>query len=283
VEEWADEAVGWAFNGGGRGLRCRILCALIAIPACVYGQYRPLHMTMNHGEEITYEVCFKWGILMASAGEGRLTFNKTTYNGAASKYRLTFQSNKFFDSIYKIRDTIDCYYAPDHSLLYNLKRTSEGGYELTDELRFSYHASGQTTIHSLRYTPEKIKIDTTLTVTSGYVSDMLGAIFFLRTQEWKNIKPGVVFPLTIAIGRDLVKTSFRYQGTALIEQGGATLRAHHFYIDIYDAAFMQSKAAAELWVSDDENHIPLKVRSKLKIGYAEIYYKHSRPKTGSGL
>jgi hypothetical protein len=104
---------------------------------------------------------------------------------------------------------------------------------------------------------------------------MLGAIFFLRTLDWKNLKAGDVFPLTIAIGRDLVKIGFRYQGQALIEQGRVTWRTHHFFIDIHDEAFAQSKSAAELWVSDDENHIPLKVRSKLKIGYAEVYYKSS--------
>lgn len=43
-------------------------------------------------------------------------------------------------------------------------------------------------------------------------------------------------------------------------------RTRHFYIDIYDDAFTQSKEAAEIWIGDDENHIPIKIRAKLKIG-----------------
>ena len=46
--------------------------------------------------------------------------------------------------------------------------------------------------------------------------------------------------------------------------------------DIYDDAFTQSKEAAEIWIGDDENHIPIKIRAKLKIGAAEVYYKSSK-------
>ena len=36
-----------------------------------------------------------------------------------------------------------------------------------------------------------------------------------------------------------------------------------------------AKEAAEVWIGDDENHIPVKIRAKLKIGAAEVYYKDS--------
>ncbi|GHU10207.1 hypothetical protein FACS189431_8860 [Alphaproteobacteria bacterium] len=52
-------------------------------------------------------------------------------------------------------------------------------------------------------------------------------------------------------------------------------RTHHFFIDVYDPAFTQSKEAAEVWVGDDDNHIPVRVRAKLKIGAAEVYFKDS--------
>ena len=47
----------------------------------------------------------------------------------------------------------------------------------------------------------------------------------------------------------------------------------YFYIDIYDEAFTQAKEAAEVWVGDDENRIPVRVRAKLKIGAAEVYLR----------
>ncbi|MDR1676106.1 MAG: DUF3108 domain-containing protein, partial [Tannerella sp.] len=166
-------------------------------------------------------------------------------------------------------------YSPDYVLLYSSKRTNEGGYYLIDELTFSYPKQEETHVRSLRYTPERIKIDTTLSVMSGYAFDMLGTLFFFRTLDWKHLKTGDVFPSTVVTGKDAIQVSYRYTGDEVVERNGIRYRTHHFFIDIYDSAFSQSKAAAEVWVGNDGNHLPLKVRSKLKIGYAEIHYKTS--------
>jgi hypothetical protein len=157
-------------------------------------------------------------------------------------------------------------------LLYHSKRTNENGFYLVDELAFSYSGQ-QTSVHSRRYTPTSLRIDTNLIVTSGHVFDMLGATFFLRTLDRKKLKSGDNFPFTIAVGRDLINASYRYQNQAIVERDNVKYRTHYFVIDIYDSVFSQGRAAAELWVGDDDNFIPIKIRSKLKIGYAEVYLK----------
>ena len=50
-------------------------------------------------------------------------------------------------------------------------------------------------------------------------------------------------------------------------------RTHRFSIDIHDDAFTQTRSAAELWVGADDNFVPIKIRAKLKIGYAEVYFR----------
>jgi hypothetical protein len=271
--DWAD----WVAAGVSNAVkRLLILCCGLVLPAGMAAQYLPQTLTLNAGEEVTYDVYFKWGILMSRAGEGQLTFNPSLYGGKrAWEYRLTFRTGKFFDSVYRMRDTIACYYSPDCALLYSSKHTNEGGYYLIDELTFSYPERGQTLVHSLRYTPERVKIDTTLSVASGYAFDMLGTLFFFRTLDWTHLKTGDVFPSTVVTGRDLIQVSYRYTGDEVVERDDLRYRTHHFFIDIYDSAFSQSKAAAEVWVGNDGNHLPLKVRSKLKIGYAEIHYRTS--------
>jgi hypothetical protein len=238
-------------------------------------QYLPQDMTLNYGNEVRYDIFFKWGILMPRAGEAHITFNQSNLNGQqASLYRMIFNTTGMIETIYKMRDTLNGYYNSNNTLLYSSKHTREGNFYLVDELTFSYTGE-KTSVHSYRYTPSSVRIDTNLLVTSGHVFDMLGATFFLRTLDRKNLKAGDNFPFTVAVGRDLVKVSFRYQNQAIIERNNVKYRTHYFIIDIYDDVFEQGKAAAELWVGDDENFIPIKIRSKLKIGYAEIYYKSS--------
>jgi hypothetical protein len=241
----------------------------------IHAQYLPSNMTLNQGEEVRYDIYFKWGILMPRAGEALVTFNESDLNGQpASLYRLLFNTVGIIESVYKMRDTLDCYYDTDNRLLYSSKRINEGGFYLIDELTFTY-AGETTSVHSFRYTPASTRIDTNLILSSGHVFDMLGATFFLRTLDRKNLKPGDSFPFIVAIGRDLIQASYRYQNQAIIERDNVKYRTHYYIIDIYDDAFSQSKAAAELWVGDDENQIPIKIRTKPKVGYAEVHYKSS--------
>ena len=114
-------------------------------------------------------------------------------------------------------------------------------------------------------------------VSEHYMFDMLGATMYLRSLDWDKMKQGDEFPFHVVIGRDRINISFRYTGQQIVERNETLkYRTRHFYIDIFDDAFTQSKAAAEIWIGDDENHIPVKIRAKLKIGAAEVYYKSSK-------
>jgi hypothetical protein len=160
-------------------------------------------------------------------------------------------------------------------LIHSSKRTNEGGYILTDRLDFSYHGPKDARVHILRHTPERVRIDTTLSVTPEYVFDMLGAVFYLRTLDCGHLKIGDLFPATVVSGRELININCRYGGEDTLERDGKRRRTFLFYIDINDSAFTQQRAAAEVWVSSDASRLPLKVRMKLKIGYAEVYCKQS--------
>ncbi|MDR1381025.1 MAG: DUF3108 domain-containing protein [Tannerella sp.] len=228
--------------------------------------------TMMHGENVAYDVYFKWGLIMSRAGDATFSYDRdSTEPKASSQYRMLFKSTKFFDSFYKIRDTLSAYYNDNHELLYSRKNTDEGGYYSVDRLTF-VHGGENTRIHSLRYTPSRVKIDTVLTA-EGDVTDLLGVVYYLRRLDRTKLRSGTAYPLTIAIGRDLVRIQFTYRGQSIVERGNVKYNTHYFVIDIYDEAFESTKTSAEVWIGDDDNFLPVKVRSKLKIGYAEVHYK----------
>lgn len=232
-------------------------------------------LPLSHGERVDYELYFKWGLIMSRAGLATLSVKETEYQGAPSwHYNLLFRTSGVIEKVFSMRDTMDCFYSKEPRLLFSSKRTNEGDYYLIDDLRFDYPKPDEVRIHSHRYTLKATKIDTTL-VGKGRVFDMLGATMYLRSLDWQVMGYGAEFPFVIAIGRDLVNARFRYTGQQIVEHKGAKYRTRHFYIDIYDEAFTQAKEAAEVWIGDDENHIPVKIRAKLKIGAAEVYYKDS--------
>lgn len=251
-----------------------LACMLLFTQATAHAQCPPANIPLNTGESVNYDLYFKWGVIMSRAGEATISYNATRFRGNdARRYRMIFRTIKIFESIYRMRDTLDCYYTPEGALLYSVKRSNENDYRLTDELTFYYPAKTRTTIRSRRYTPTETKIDTTLYVRSGCAFDMLGATYFLRTLPRASLRAGDVFPAVIAVGRDLVKVNLRYHGPDVVEHGKARYRTHRFSIDIHDDAFTQTRSAAELWVGADDNFVPIKIRAKLKIGYAEVYFR----------
>lgn len=256
--------------------KLEILCLLLVSIFSSKAQEIPVKNRFNPGEEVQYELYFKWGLLMPRAGQAILSINEATYdNKLGYHYRLLFHTSGIFEKIYKMRDTIDCHFSPDMLLLRSEKRVNENDYYLIDDLRFSYKEDS-ISVHSHRYTPTRTKIDTTLIADGPHLYDMLGATLYLRSLDWSTMEKGDSFPFQVAIGRDCINISFRYTGQQIVERS-ETLKysTRHFYVDIYDEAFSQSKEAAEIWIGDDENHIPVKIRAKLKIGAAEVYYKES--------
>jgi hypothetical protein len=229
---------------------------------------------MNYGEKVSYDTYFKWGLILSRVGDATFSYNRErSVANASSRYRLQFKTTKVFDNFFKMRDTLNTYYNDHNKLVYSLKCTDEGGYYSVDELTFTY-GEENTKIHSLRYTPSRVKTDTTLTAI-GDVTDLLGAIYYLRGLDRTKLQSGNVYPLTVAIGSDLVKIQFIYRNQAIVEHGDVKYNTRYFVIDIYDEAFESTKTSAEVWMGDDDNFLPVKVRSKLKIGYVEIYYRAS--------
>ena len=243
-----------------------------------------LHETMGHAqvltfqanEEVDYELYYKWGLVFSKAGQATFKVAESHFEGElAWHYSLLFRSVGIVEKLYRMRDTMDCYYSKVPRLLYSSKHSDEGDYYSVDELRFRYEPANQVAIASRRYTLKRVKIDT-LMVAEAPVSDMLGGTLYLRALAAGRLQAGADFPLTVAIGRDLVTMHFRYSGQRIVEHKGVKYRTRHFYIDIEDEAFEQPKAAAEVWMGDDANHIPVKVRAKLKLGAVEAYFKEGR-------
>lgn len=248
--------------------------ALTLLPTAAQTKCMDSATVFADGERVDYDLYFKWGLLMPKAGLATLSVKETWFkNDPAWHYRLLFRTAGMMEKVYKMRDTIDCYFSPEPRLLFSSKRTDEGDYYLVDNLEFRYPYSGAS-VHSHRYNLKTTKIDTVLRV-EGCLFDMLGATMYLRSLDWSRMEYGAEFPFHVAIGRDIVRVSYRYTGQQIVERGAVKFRTRHFYIDIIDEVFTQSRAAAEVWIGDDRNHLPVKIRAKLKIGAAEVYFKEA--------
>lgn len=227
------------------------------------------------GEEIQMSVYFRWGLLMPKAGSAILYMDESSYNGNKTmRQQLTFKTTSFFDKIYSMRDTVDTHYDSDYAPIYYLKKADEDGYFLWDEMIFNYN-NDTATVSTKRWDRRRTKIDTTHVV-EGCLFDALSVSMYLRGLDVELMEIGTEFPTNFIMGRDVIKVRYRYGGQEIVERGDNLYRTRKFYMDVEDDAVTQTKNALEIWLSDDENKIPIKMRVKLKIGAAEAYYTKSK-------
>ncbi len=226
-------------------------------------------------EEVNYEVYFKWGILMPKAGMAKAVMSQTTYDGnPAWRYRLLANSAGMVDKFFSVHDTIDTYFSfHKPAILFSEKRTNEGGYYQLDRLTF-LTKDDKPAVHSFRRSLSAVKLDSVM-VGERCILDLLGSLTFIRTIDWSKMDLGHEVFSHVAMGRDMINVSYRYKGQQVIERGGAKFKTRLFVLDVYDESFTQSKESVEVWIGDDANHIPVKIRAKLKIGAAEAYYHSS--------
>lgn len=213
---------------------------------------------------------------MPKAGVAKAKMHKTNHEEQpAWKYQLLVNTVGMIDKVFKVRDTIDTYFTCEKpTLFFSSKRTNEGGYYQLDELTFSTEKENPH-VHSFRRSRNSIKIDSIMHG-ERCIHDLLGALVFIRTIDWEKIEAGDEVHTQVAMGRDMINVSYRYAGQRIIERGNVKYKTRLFVLDIFDDSFTQNKEAVEIWIGDDENHVPIKIRAKLKVGAGEAYYHSSK-------
>ena len=112
-------------------VRLWLIFLLLLSAVCAKAQEIPVRHRFSPGEEVQYELYFKWGLLMPRAGHATLSIRDAEYEGEPSyHYRLIFRTSGIIEKVYKMRDTIDCHFTPDMLLLRSEKRVDENDYYL---------------------------------------------------------------------------------------------------------------------------------------------------------
>ena len=208
---------------------------------------------------------------MAKAGTAEYRNLKATYRQQpAVKTMLTFRTTSTFDKIFKIRDTLTTHLNLNLVPFHHKKYLHEGKTEYVEDVYYQQFSANYTQVRSMRTKAGVVRFDTILKANSeGH--DLLNTFLVVRQVDYNNLLIGQSIEFVSFVGHDVVRLKARYAGQTVIEKSAKEkYKTHKFNIDIIDNAFSESKNAVEIWVSDDLNHIPLKIKAKLRIGAAEI-------------
>jgi len=140
-----------------------------------------------------------------------------------------------------------------------IRKINEGGYTKDQEIFFD-HTTNLATVNNYKHeTVEKYKI-------SSEIQDMLSALYFLRNQEISNLKEGDDIELKLFMDDEITVFKLQFLEKEIIKTKFGKVRAIAFRPLVQTGRVFKEQESVTVWVSDDENKIPLLIKASLAVG-----------------
>ena len=214
------------------------------------------------GEEIRYRVHYS----IFYAGEALMRITNQHYrvnNRICYRAEVIGNSSGAFDRIVRIRDVWGSYFdtigfQPQKSF----RSIQENRYRKKEEVYFDY-GKNLAKIQSENSNHEEIPIQ-------ANVQDMVSGYYFLRLQKYDHLRKNDTIRLTgifenktynfkiVFLGKEKIKTKFGKTDSFVISP------------IMPDNKLFSGRNPIKMWISDDQNRIPLKIEAELVLGSLDL-------------
>ncbi len=209
------------------------------------------------GENLKYRV--HYGLI--NAGEIEMSVEKEAVEINKRKtWHINAKGRSYsgFDWFFKVRDHFQTYIDQVSIIPHQfVKSMQEGGYNDSDFALFN---------HKKKWLSSK---KGNLRIEPG-VQDVISAIYYARTLDISKASSGDTFPLQVYLDGVVYPLRIKYIGKEVIHTDVGKVRAVKVIpMVIADRVFKEDEGL-ELWVSDDKNKIPLRVKAALAVGSIKV-------------
>ena len=224
------------------------------------------------GEHVMYDLYFNWKFVWVKAGLASLTTNATTYQKKpAYRLNLLALSSKRVDFFFKMRDTLTSVIGEKLEPRYFRKGAEEGKRYTVDEAWFSYK-DGLCYVNQKR-THRDGEVQEAVDSDSRCIYDMLSILAQARSFDPANYKKGDRIKFPMATGRKVEEQTLIYRGVKNINaENDTTYRCLIFSLVEYNKKGKE-KEVITFYVSDDKNHLPIRLDLYLNFGSAKAFLR----------
>jgi len=214
------------------------------------------------GEEIVYKIYYNWGFIWIAAGEVifRVEDDQDQYHISAAG--RTFKS---YDWVFKVRDYYDSYI--EKSTLRpkrTIRRVLEGNYTLYDDVAYKHEQS--VAISKKGKTVDNASIEEV--ALESCTHDILSSIYLMRNMDFSKKEQGSKLPMNIYLDRKIYSINVVYAGKDERKRvkGLGLCKTMLFRPQLVVGNVFKDNEGMKIYVSDDDNHIPLMIESPISVG-----------------
>jgi hypothetical protein len=210
-------------------------------------------------ESISYSVFYSVLGLYVNAGTATFTTtleklnNKPVYHAVGEGH-----TNSNYDWIFKVRDRYETYFDTLHlQPVKFIRNVDEGGYKKHQDVTFDPQNNIATSNDGTYKVP-------------NCVQDVLSAVYSARNIDFDKYKTDDRIPFTMFLDNQLYNLYIRYLGKEVIKTRYGKYNAIKFKPLLVKGTLFEGGEKMTVWVSDDPNHIPLRIESPIVIGSVKV-------------
>jgi hypothetical protein len=215
-----------------------------------------INNAFTYGEMATYKIKYS---LYLNVDVGEVDFSidpkPQTIAGLNCMHIVaTGRTYGFYDPFYKIRDRYESFFEATSSLpIVFIRDVQEGSFKFGEYVIFNQLKGIAKSKKRTQRIPQ-------------FTQDMLSAIYFARTIDFTNAKPNQLFPVTAFLDDSTYKVGVRYIGKERIKTEAGSFECLKLKPVLVAGREFKETEGMVLWVTDDENHIPVRVESGISVG-----------------
>ncbi len=199
------------------------------------------------------------GRIWVGAGLAEFNTKLEDYNGK-QVYHVTGDGRtlKSYEWFYKVRDRYETFIDKETMLpLKFIRNVNEGGFKIYNNVTFN-HSIGQAVSTNGAY-----KVP-------SCIQDVLSAIFYARNIDYSKYKAGDTIPFNMFLDDEVFNLYIRYLGKERITTKYGTFNAIKISPLLIEGTIFKGGEKMMIWVSDDNNHLPVRVDSPILVGSVKV-------------
>ena len=229
---------------------------LLIVSVTAFSQSNP--NAFKEGEWLRFRISYS---NFVGAGKASMEIKKASHQGKSAYHvvghgRTTGVISWFF----KVRDTYQTYFYKESLLPYRfIRKINEGGYTKNREILFNRSTNRATVKDYKRKTEKNFDIKPS-------VQDMLSTVYYLRNKDLSTVNKNDEIELDMFFDDENYKFKLRCLGREVTKTRFGKVKTIMFRPIVQAGRVFKEQESVTVWISDDKNKIPLRVKAALSVG-----------------
>jgi uncharacterized protein DUF3108 len=209
-------------------------------------------------EKLTFRVFYNVGFVWINAGNAHFTTKTDEMNGH-KVFHITGDGRTAKSYVfYKVNDKYETYIDKETMLpMRFVRNVNEGGFKIHQDVTFN-QKKGQAVSDKKNYPIPKC------------TQDVLSAIFFARNIDYNKYKPGDKIQFNMFLDNKVYNLYIKYLGKEKIDTKMGYYNAIKIAPLLIEGTIFKDGEKMIIWVSDDDNHVPLRVETPIVVGSIKV-------------